>query len=53
MNILLGDEAVDLRGVVAWSRPQEAELGVRFVDLSEEAGARLEAVVLLLAAATG
>lgn len=52
LNIVLGDEALDLRRVVVGSRPQAVELGVCFVDLSEAAGARIEAVVLLLAAAT-
>jgi hypothetical protein len=39
-----------LRGVVAWSTPRAALLGIRFVDLPPEASARLEALILLLAA---
>lgn len=42
-------ERLALRGVVAWSRPGAALLGIRFVDLSSEASARLEALVWLLA----
>ena len=43
-------ERLVLQGVVAWSRPRAALLGIRFVDLSPEASSRLEALVWLLAA---
>ncbi len=52
LNIVLGDEPFEVRGVVAWSNPRASELGVRFVDLSQEAGSRIEGVVWLLAAAS-
>ena len=47
--LTLGAGPFDVRGVVVWSRPQTAELGIRLVDLSEEACSRLEAVVWILA----
>jgi Tfp pilus assembly protein PilZ len=46
--LTVGTEYLELHGVVAWSEPQIAELGIRFVDLSDEAYSRLEAVVWLL-----
>jgi uncharacterized protein (TIGR02266 family) len=48
LDISLGTEPLQLRGVVAWSRPEQAAVGVRFVDVSEETERRLEAVVWLL-----
>ena len=49
LHVTLGTERLDLRGIVVWSRPQTAELGIRLVNLSEEACSRLEAVVWILA----
>jgi len=49
LHVTLGTERLDLRGVVVWSRPQTAELGIRLVDLSEETCSRLEATVWILA----
>jgi uncharacterized protein (TIGR02266 family) len=49
LEVALGAEPLDLRGIVAWNRPDEAAVGVHFVDVSEEAERRLETVVWLLA----
>jgi uncharacterized protein (TIGR02266 family) len=48
LDIALGAESLQLRGVVAWSRPDQAAVGVRFVDVSEETERRLETVLWLL-----
>jgi uncharacterized protein (TIGR02266 family) len=48
LDIALGAESLNLRGVVAWSLPDRAAVGVRFVDLPEETEHRLETVIWLL-----
>jgi uncharacterized protein (TIGR02266 family) len=48
LQIELGGDFLEIYGVVAWTQPREEALGVRFVDVPEEAEYRLEAVVWLL-----
>lgn len=49
LEILLGDERVDVGGEVVWVHPDDAAMGVRFVEMPLDVERRLEAVVSLLA----
>jgi uncharacterized protein (TIGR02266 family) len=52
LEMMLSGEPVDLDGVVAWVRPDEPALGVRFVEMPLDVERRLETVVSLLAASS-
>src|SRR5271157_5487749 len=44
LEIALGGEWLELRGVVAWVQPDQDAVGVRFANVPEEAARRLEAM---------
>jgi uncharacterized protein (TIGR02266 family) len=50
LNVVVGGERLPLEAVVAWVRPSDAAVGVRFVDVGEGPRARL---AQLIGSATG
>jgi uncharacterized protein (TIGR02266 family) len=50
LNLVVGEEKLPVDAVVAWVRPGETAVGVRFVDVADEVRARLLSVMRSVAA---
>jgi len=45
MDMVVGGQAFQIRGVIAWVRDESEAIGVRFTDLSERDRSRLQSVI--------